>query len=371
VLEQKIRERRQTYQEFAACVEEFAREHKEPGTLGVRHLQRLAAGRWPDGRPVGRVLPTTARLLEQILGVSIDELLTPPSSAPTIDEPAAELRQRLQASSRVDEPMLAILQEQVNGIRRLDRQLGATVAHEEVLAKITQVTGLLNYNLSSRIRERLAALLSELHCLAGWQALDLGRTTQAWSQYTSAVTAAQLSGAAPYIALAAAGRAFVLTDIGASNDAVEMMAHIREATEQKCSRLLRSWLAAAHGEVLIAHGQSAKSLVAFDQAVSLLPNDPTGEVAPYVALNPVHLARWRGHALAKSGDRSAVDVLTNALNDLDDTFVRAETALRVDLCIALFTTGREPEAINERDCALQLANQVGSIRQARRLEFVG
>jgi hypothetical protein len=143
VLEQKIRERRQTYEEFAAYVEEFAREHKEPGTLGVRHLQRLMAGRRPDGRPLGRVLPATARLLEQILGVSIDELLAPPSSTPTMDEPAAELRQRLQASSQVDDSMLAILQEQFNGIRRLDRQLGAIVAREEVLVKITQVTKLL------------------------------------------------------------------------------------------------------------------------------------------------------------------------------------------------------------------------------------
>jgi 8-oxo-dGTP pyrophosphatase MutT (NUDIX family) len=79
VLEQKIRERRQTFEEFAAYAEMYAREHKEPGTLGVRHLQRLVAGRRSDGRPLGPVRPETARLLEHIFRLSIDELLAPPA----------------------------------------------------------------------------------------------------------------------------------------------------------------------------------------------------------------------------------------------------------------------------------------------------
>ena len=50
VLAQKIRERRQSLEEFAAYTETFAREHHERATLSVRHLQRLVAGRrlgWP------------------------------------------------------------------------------------------------------------------------------------------------------------------------------------------------------------------------------------------------------------------------------------------------------------------------------------
>lgn len=86
VLEQKIWERRQTLEEFAEFAEMFAREHKEPGTLGVRHLQRLASGYGPKGRSLGPVKPATARLLEHILGLSVDELLRPPAQAVT-DEP--------------------------------------------------------------------------------------------------------------------------------------------------------------------------------------------------------------------------------------------------------------------------------------------
>jgi hypothetical protein len=80
VLEQKIRQRRQTFEEFAETLETFAREHGERGTLSVRHLQRLASGRGPNGRPLGPVQSATARLLEHILGVGIDELLSPPTT---------------------------------------------------------------------------------------------------------------------------------------------------------------------------------------------------------------------------------------------------------------------------------------------------
>ncbi|GAA2806754.1 transcriptional regulator [Saccharopolyspora taberi] len=78
VLELKIRERRQTLQEFAEFAERFAREHNEPGTLSVRHLQRLASGRKPNGQPLGSLRPATARLLERIFDLSIDELLARP-----------------------------------------------------------------------------------------------------------------------------------------------------------------------------------------------------------------------------------------------------------------------------------------------------
>jgi len=77
VLEQRIWERRQTYEEFAEFAEMFAREHREPGSVGVRHLQRLAAGRKPSGEPLSPVRPSTARLLERIFGVGIDVLLSP------------------------------------------------------------------------------------------------------------------------------------------------------------------------------------------------------------------------------------------------------------------------------------------------------
>lgn len=92
VLEQKIRERRETFEEFAEYVERFAREHDEAGTLSVRHLQRLAAGRNPDGTPLGPLRPATSRLLERIFSMSVDDLLGPITTTPSALSKAQPLR---------------------------------------------------------------------------------------------------------------------------------------------------------------------------------------------------------------------------------------------------------------------------------------
>jgi hypothetical protein len=84
VLEQKIRERRLTLEEFVEFAERFAREHGEPGTLSLRHLNRLVAGRGPRGAPLGPPRPATARLLERIFGLPIDELLAAPGEAESV-----------------------------------------------------------------------------------------------------------------------------------------------------------------------------------------------------------------------------------------------------------------------------------------------
>jgi hypothetical protein len=370
VLEQKIRERRQTYEEFAEYVETFAREHKEPGTLGVRHLQRLAAGRGPGGKPLGRVLPTTARLLEQILGLSIDELLSSPSVDRTVESAEFELRQRLYASRNVDPAMLALLQSQLRGIRELDRQLGATVAHDEVIAKAMQVGHLLVHAVKDEIRQHLASILSELYCLAGWQALDLGDMVQSWKYYDRASVVALESGSYSFRAMATAGRAFVLAEIDDTSTAVDMIAQVRMSAAQNCSALTRSWLAAAHGEILAADAQETESLRAFEQADALLPVDKIDITGPYVALDSIHLARWRGHALARCGDPDAAEVLTKALHGLDPTFTRAQTGLRVDLAIAWICAHEPSMAYEQVTVARRLAGQIGSVRQRRRIEIL-
>jgi len=89
VLEQMIRERQQTFEEFVEFAERSAREHGEPGTLSLRHLQRLAAGRRPDGEPIGPPRPATARLLERIFGTPISVLLSAPSPEATVTEARA------------------------------------------------------------------------------------------------------------------------------------------------------------------------------------------------------------------------------------------------------------------------------------------
>ena len=363
LLEQHIRQLCMTYEEFVQHAEAFARDNREPGTLSLRHLQRLVSG-----RPLGPLRPATARLLERLLGEPIATLLAPPkTAADKSEDPANELRQLLAAARRVDRSVITLLHQQLDAIRCIDRQLGAIVVRDELTTKISQVHRLTVHSLAPGAREQLAALLSEMHTLAGWQALDLGDITQAWQHYEHSRAAAAQSNSIPHEAHAVAEQAFVLIDAAATSDAVDLLDGARRRADTTAPRVLRSWLAAAHGEALAAHGEHTASLHAFDRAANLLPSDPTDE-RPYVALDTVHLARWRGHALARSGHPNAITVLTNALNHLDPTFVRAETALHVDLATAFAANGERDEARTHADQARILAGALGSHRQHRRLK---
>ena len=362
LLEQRIRQLCMTYEEFVQHAVEFARDHREPGTLSLRHLQRLVSG-----RHLGPLRPATARLLERLLGDPIATLLAPPGTVTDPSEdPANELRQLLDAARRVDRSVITLLHQQLDAIRCLDRQLGAIIVRDELTTKISQVHRLTAHSLALGAREPLAALLSEMHTLAGWQALDLGDMTQAWQHYDHSRAAAAQSNSIPHESHAVAEQAFVLIDAAATGDAIDLLDGARRRADTTSPRILRSWLAAAHGEALAAHGDRTASLHAFDHAADLLPNDPTDE-RPYVALDTVHLARWRGHALARSGHPDAINVLTNALARLDPSFVRAETALHVDLATAHAANGDRDEARTHADQATQLAAQVGSARQRRRI----
>ncbi|MEU7475822.1 transcriptional regulator [Lentzea sp. NPDC042327] len=102
LLEQKIRERPQTFQEFVDFAEAFAREHDEPGSIGLRHLKRIVAGQKASGEPIGPTLqPATVRLLERIFGVGIDVLLSPPQP-PELDEKQRPERDTLEVAAAFD-----------------------------------------------------------------------------------------------------------------------------------------------------------------------------------------------------------------------------------------------------------------------------
>jgi hypothetical protein len=310
------------------------------------------------------------RLLEHLFDEPITDLLAPPKNTVVNEneDSGSELRQLLDAARRVDWPTIQLLHQQLDAIRRLDRQLGAIVVRDELNAKIRQVERLAAYSLAPGAREPLAALLSEMYTLAGWQALDLGDITNSWQQYEQSRATAAQSGSIAYESHAAAEQAFVLIDAGATRDAVDLLDNARRCADATAPRILRAWFAAAHGETLAAHGDRTASLRAFDRAADLLPASSETDDRPYVALDSTHLARWRGHALARFGDPDATALLTSALNSLDPSFVRAETALRVDLATALTATGEVDAARTHADHATRLAAQVGSARQSRRVK---
>jgi hypothetical protein len=131
--------------------------------------------------------------------------------------------------------------------------------------------------------------------------------------------------------------------------------------------VLRTWLAAAHGEGLAAAGHRDDALRAFDQADTLMPADPADPNFPFIFLGQAHLARWRGHALAELGDHNATTILTQALHDLDPTFTRAEVALRTDLANIHTKHGETEQARLHHQHAWHIAAEIGSNRQKTRL----
>jgi hypothetical protein len=224
LLEHRIRQRRMTFEEFVQHAEAFAHDNDEPGTLSLRHLQRLASG-----QPIGALRPATARLLEHLFGEPITALLAPPKNtvANENEDSGTELRQLLDTARRLDGSTIEVLHRQLDAIRRLDRQLGAIVVRDEVKTKIQQVERLAAYSLDPGAREPLAALLSEMYTLAGWQALDLGDITDSWQHYEKARAVAAQSDSIAYESHAAAEQAFVLIDAGATRDAVDILDHAR------------------------------------------------------------------------------------------------------------------------------------------------
>jgi hypothetical protein len=374
LLEVKIRERNMTLEEFAEYAEVFARENDESGTLSVRHLQRLLAP--TSGSRPRELRPATRRLLESIFDIPISELLRPlhlldgcEQDTECNDWPrgAAELARLIDASHRVDEETVRLLANQVETTRRLDRRFGAATLLGTLRLHAQHIETLMDHCTGEQIQRSLAAVLTDAHTLSGWQSLDRGEIGAAWNHYRRACDAARAAESPALHAHALAEQAVVLSDIGRTTDAVQMSAQARALGGQGAP-LLRSWLAAAHGEALAADAQQDTSLRAFDDAQHHMPARPERtENGPYLALDGVHLARWRGHALARFGHPDAITVLSGALTRHDAEFSRAEAGLRTDLVFAHLAAGEHDAARQQLAIATQIADAVGSTRQRRRL----
>lgn len=174
-----------------------------------------------------------------------------------------------------------LLRSQLEALRQLDRQLGALVAYGEVTAKAVQIEALQSYSLSPGIRASLAALLAELNALAGWEALDRCCIGRAWAHHERAKLAAREAGSLALLTHSLAQQAVILIDSGEFHSAVDQLAHARNLAQRSAPALLRSWLAAAHGEGLADAGRQGDALRAFDTASCLLPIDPVDPELPF------------------------------------------------------------------------------------------
>lgn len=326
----------------------------------------IMMSRWENGH-VEVTEPGYRRLFREIYGRSNEELGFPPEP---LNQSAEELRDRLVVARSIDRGTLDLFQRQVNDLRNSDQRFGALVVLDQLNSLVRQIENYRAFSVSTQHRERLAAILTDARTLAGWTALDRGSQLQAWQYHEDAKVSAREADSPSLLAHAAAQQAVILLDIGEPAAAVDLLEYARYVAENRAPSLLRSWLAAAHGEGLAAAGQRDKSLSAFDDASSLLPTNPVDPEMPFLLLNDGQLTRWRGSSLLRLGDQDAISQLEAAVRDLSSPerwAVRGQTNMYVDLAFAYAAAGDSRGALEYARKARQLASRIGSDRQRQRL----
>ncbi len=340
----------------------------------ARHGQRLPADdslkRRITGWENGRSAPDDRyqALLCVVFDAEPDDLgfNEPATSSWAEPDPAViELMTRLDAARAVDDELLALFAMQTNAIRLKDRRLGAAVVADEMAAHIAQVDQLLKHAMLPKQRAGLAGVLADASALAGWQGVDAGTLPEAWEHFERSKAAAGIAEDPSILAFATAEQAYVLLDLGQAESALQLIEFAHRQNRSKLPPLMRSWLHAAEAEAHASLGDGLTSMRCMDQAAAALPAQPEDPSLPFVALNLVHLARWRGSCLVRLGDGQVIDTLTEALSGMSG-FTRAEAGARCDLAEAFIAQGRTEEARPHLAKAQQLIAVAGSARQRRR-----
>ena len=324
---------------------------------------------WENGHsePDGMYLS----LLCEIFQTQPDALLSRQRKAPKIDGEDAELLLRLDTARGVDASLIAMLNAHTDLIRMKDRKLGAVVLAEEMGAHLSQVETLLRHSVFQADRSGLAFVLADASALAGWQAVDTGSLSEAWQHFERAKAAAREADDPKILAFASAEQAYVLLDLQRPQQALTMIQQAHREAYHRLPPLMRTWLYAAEAEAYAACDEASSALRTMDAAASNLPNDEAGDdvTMSYLALNLVHLARWRGGILARLGDADAIEDLNRALEGMGNgAFTRAEAGVRCDLAGALLARGEVGEAAQQIEQARRLVVISGSTRQRRRVE---
>jgi tetratricopeptide (TPR) repeat protein len=318
---------------------------------------------WENGRTA--VSTTYQQLFRDIYGLTNEELGFPPASEE--DDGVEELRSRLTIARTVDAGTVARFRQQVDNARHVDRQFGGITVLDELRSHMDQIERLLDYSTMRGQREALAGVLTEAAALAGWEALDRNAIRQSWDHHERAKAGAREAGSPLLLAHSLAQQAFILVDIGEADAAVDQLDEARALAERAAPTLLRSWLAAAHGEGLAAAGRRDEALRAFDDADNLEPTNLVNPDLPFLFLAGGHLDRWRGNVMSRLGEPDAIDQLTSTLPQLPRDFTRARTVMLVDLAYAYAAAGDRDAALTHARQAKRLAMQIKSDRQLRRL----
>ncbi|MEC4613180.1 helix-turn-helix domain-containing protein [Tsukamurella tyrosinosolvens] len=322
-------------------------------------VMRQTLSHWENARRP--VPPADQPRLAAILGVSLVDLGFAP---PSLTVPAPDVRSLLAGSQRVTPDDIDRYAQQLENIRRNDRSFGALDQIDQLASQVKKGARWLSFTVLTKDRQQLARHVCDAATLAGWQSLDVGDTSRAWNFYDQARSAGHDADDDGVFVHALASRANVLHDCGDHRTALEIIDEA--AASRQVPPLLAAWLHASRGEAHAKLGDRDTALRSFDEAARALPAEHVDERLPFIFLAPVHLERWRGHALATLGDPEAIPTLSSALERLDETFVRARTALHVDLAEVHHKLGDYDQSVHYAEAAIKDASTLGSQRNYTR-----
>ncbi|WP_433275486.1 helix-turn-helix domain-containing protein [Pseudonocardia xinjiangensis] len=316
--------------------------------------------RWENGHALPE--PHYRSLLAELYGRSPADLgIAGPPPADAASTAPARLRAAVAAAAAVGDTGVELWWEQLAIAGRLDDEVGAAGAGELVRALVEQLDETLVHSLVAGHRVEVAAVLAGAAALAGAQELDSGRPDEAWRRYDRARTAAREAGLPE--AVAVAGQAAVLVDVGEPGAAVELLERAGPATSAPAQVRLE----AAHAVARAAAGDDAAARRAIAAAEQRLRRAPVDVVAPrgipVVELADLH--RWHGRTLVELGDATAVGPLERALASAPRS-VRHRAAVHADLALAL-APARPLDAAEHARRARELARRIGSEQTTARL----
>jgi transcriptional regulator with XRE-family HTH domain len=317
--------------------------------------------RWENGHALPE--PQYRSLLAELYGRSPGDLgiAGPPTADDLTPTAPARLRAAVAAAAAVDDTGLDLWWEQLAVAGRLDDELGAAGAGELVRALVEQLDETLVHTLVAPRRVGVAAVLAGAAALAGAQELDSARPDEAWRRYDRARAAAREAGLPEAVALA--GQAAVLVDIGEPGAAVELLDRAGPTTSAPAQVRLEAARAVARA----AAGDDAAARRAIAAARQWLQRTPVDVIAPrgvpVVELADLH--RWHGRTLVALGDATAVGPLEQALASAPRS-VRHRAAVHADLALAL-APDRPSDAAEHARRARELALRIGSEHTTARL----
>ena len=360
-LERQIRERNMTYEEFIEYVERFARDRHEPGTLSLRHLQRLAAGRYCNGDVVTTVRPATARILEMIFKIPVDVLLRAPRSPETPGSLADAFQECV-----VDDSTLQKLRARLTLFRGLDSERGALASVNQVSQLAAELTQLRRLSLEDCHREKIASIQSEVCTLAGWQARDQGKLVESWSFYEDAKEAARECRNIEYHVYASTEQAVLLADVGRQSEALRHLERLRPA-DQYTPRM-GAWFSAALGEMNAQCRQRSQSEYHFANAYELSA-EVTPASGPLIDISREQVTRWRAHAMTFLNAQEAIEELKLSEESGAYVSVRSKCLLNTDLATCYRSLAKHEVAKKHENYAREIALMSGSRHLISRLSL--